>query len=228
MVAQTRPVRVRPRRLLAAVVVLAAVVPAVLTVPAAPAEAATVRQRVERHLHDLGYPVGRVDGRFTRYTRLGLCAWRDTHGMRATRHGLTPRLRRSILRATARPRTGRRDGLYVSRKCQVVLRVKDGRYRLLARASTGGPGHRTPGGVGHVWRKWAGWHESSIYSGARMYDSVYFRRDRPGIALHGSVSDSYVKPYPASHGCVRVQRWAIRKIFRSTPRGTRVRVYGTY
>ena len=61
-----------------------------------------------------------------------------------------------------------------------------------------------------------------------MYDAIYFRRDHPGIALHGSVSNSLVHSYPASHGCVRVWRPDIHQIFLETPIGTRVVVYGAY
>jgi lipoprotein-anchoring transpeptidase ErfK/SrfK len=61
-----------------------------------------------------------------------------------------------------------------------------------------------------------------------MLDPMYFFPDRPGIALHGSASNDLVEPYPASHGCVRVWRPQIRKIFKQSPLGTKVRVYGSY
>jgi lipoprotein-anchoring transpeptidase ErfK/SrfK len=102
------------------------------------------------------------------------------------------------------------------------------KYRRIVRVSTAGPGYNTPNGTGYVWRKIAGWHESSLYPGAYMYDALYFRTDRPAIALHGSVSNSLVHTYPASHGCVRVWRPTIAKIFAETPIGTPVHVFGTY
>ena len=37
-----------------------------------------------------------------------------------------------------------------------------------------------------------------------------------------------VKPYPASHGCVRVLRPKIHYIFQETPIGRKVVVYGSY
>jgi lipoprotein-anchoring transpeptidase ErfK/SrfK len=61
-----------------------------------------------------------------------------------------------------------------------------------------------------------------------MYDSLYFRRDHPAIALHGSISNDLVHTYPASHGCVRVWRPEISEIFDETPIGTPVKVYGEY
>lgn len=218
----------RWRRLVVVGAVLAAAATTLATLPVVPAEAATTRYRVEKRLADLGYPRGKVDGRFTAHTRLGLCAWRETHGMRVGRYPLRARDVRSILGATRRPRTGRENGLYVNEKCQILYQVRRSRYRRIVRVSTGRPGYGTPNGTGHVWRKWAGWHESSIYAGGWMLDSIYFRRDRPGIALHGSRRDTYVKPYPASSGCVRLQQRAIRRIFDETPRRHKVRVYGAY
>ncbi|MGH8870025.1 MAG: L,D-transpeptidase [Actinomycetes bacterium] len=208
--------------------VLALAASLVLVAPASPASAGTTVYRVEKKLHELRYPVGAVDGTQDARTRLGLCAWRETHGMKIGRRAMTDQDVASILSATRRPSTSRSKGIYVNETCQMLYQVRDGKYRRIVRVSTGRPGYGTPNGTGEVWRKWAGWHESSIYSGGWMLDSIYFRRDRPGIALHGSKSDSYVKPYPASHGCVRLRQWAIRKIFDETPKGHKVRVYGAY
>jgi lipoprotein-anchoring transpeptidase ErfK/SrfK len=89
-------------------------------------------------------------------------------------------------------------------------------------------GHRTPNGTGHIFRKVRGWVESTLYPGAFMLDPMFFFPDRPGIALHGSVSNDLVEPYPASHACVRVWRPDVRKIFNESPLGTKVKVYGRY
>jgi len=197
-------------------------------VPAGSAEAASASYRVEARLRTLGYPTGTVDGVVTVRTRQALCAWRETHGLPVGRHGLTSRDAASVLAATRRPATSRSDGLYINRTCQILYQVVDHRYRRIVRVSTGKRGYRTPSGTGHVWRKRPGWHTSSRYQGARMYDSIYFRRDRPGVALHGSASNALVKPYPASHGCVRVPRPQIHRIFRETPIGSKVVVYGRF
>jgi len=192
------------------------------------AEAASTAYRVEYRLKKLGYNPGTVDGVITARSRQALCAWRETHGLRIGRYALTSRDTASVLAATARPGTSRSNGLYVNKTCQILYQVVDHKYRRIVRVSTGAPGHATPNGTGHVWKKWAGWHTSSIYSGAQMYDSIYFRRDRPGIALHGSISNKLVKTYPASHGCVRVWRPTIHYIFQETPIGRKVVVYGSY
>jgi lipoprotein-anchoring transpeptidase ErfK/SrfK len=209
------------------VVVLLALVTAVVVVPAGSAAAASTAYRVEARLRDLGYPTGTVDGVITARTRQALCAWRETHGLRIGRYNLTSRDASSVLAATRRPSTSRSNGLYINKTCQILYQVVDHRYRRIVPVSTGKPGYSTPSGTGHVWRKSAGWRTSRLY-GARMYDSIYFRRDRPGIAMHGSASNNLVKSYPASHGCVRVWRPQIHHIFRETPIGRKVVVYGRY
>lgn len=183
---------------------------------------------VERRLAQLGYPTGPVDGRITVRTRQALCAWRDLHGLPGGRAALGAATTRSILAAGSSRWVGRADGLYINKTCQVLIQVVNHRYRRIVWVSTAAPGYSTPSGTGRVWRKWAGAHESSLYSNAWMYDSIYFRRDHPGIALHGSASNSLVHSYPASHGCVRVWRPAIHRIFDETPIGARVVVYGAY
>src|SRR5262245_13106695 len=196
----------------------------VVSVPQS-ASAASTEYRVESRLNRLGYKVGKVDGVITTRTRHALCAWRETHGLRVGRYDLTSRDTRSILAAKSRPTTKRSNGLYINKTCQILYQVVDHKYRRIVWISTGKPGYETPSGTGYVYRKWAGWHASSIYPEARMYDSMYFRRDRPGIALHGSVSNSLVKPYRASHGCIRVWRPQIHYIFQETPIGRKVVVY---
>ena len=199
----------------------------VVSMPQSASAAASTAYRVEYRLNRLGYKVGAVDGVITARTRQALCAWRETHGLRVGRYDLTSRDTRSILAATSRPSTRRSNGLYVNKTCRVLYQVVNHKYRRIVWISTGKPGFETPNGTGYVWRKWAGWHSSSIYEDAQMYDSIYFRRDRPGIALHGSISNDLVKPYPASHGCVRVWRPQIHYIFQETPIGRKVVVYAS-
>jgi lipoprotein-anchoring transpeptidase ErfK/SrfK len=133
-----------------------------------------------------------------------------------------------VLNATSRPAPTRSPGIYVNKTCQILYQIVGKTYKRIVWISTGGPGYETPNRTGKVWRKWAGAHESSLYPEAYMYDSLYFLRDRPGIALHGSRVNSLVKPYPASHRCVRVTRPEIHQIFQETPIGTKVQVYGDY
>ncbi|TQJ16368.1 L,D-transpeptidase family protein [Kribbella jejuensis] len=184
--------------------------------------------RVERQLDKLGYPVGDIDGDITARAKQALCAWRETHGMPVSRAGLTLDDAYSVLNATSRPTPTREPGIYVNKTCQILYQIVGKTYKRIVWISTGGPGYETPNRTGKVWRKWAGAHESSLYEDAYMYDSLYFLKDRPGIALHGSRVNSLVKPYPASHRCVRVLRPEIHEIFEDTPIGTKVQIYGEY
>ncbi|HEY3510640.1 MAG TPA: L,D-transpeptidase [Kribbella sp.] len=184
--------------------------------------------RVERQLDKLGYPVGDIDGDITARAKQALCAWRETHGMPVSRRGLTLDDAYSVLNATSRPTPTREPGIYVNKTCQILYQIVGKTYKRIVWISTGGPGYETPNRIGHVWRKWAGAHESSLYEDAYMYDSLYFLKDRPGIALHGSRVNSLVKPYPDSHRCVRVLRPEIHQIFEDTPIGTKVQIYGEY
>lgn len=205
-----------------------AVAPAAVADPGASAVPVATALAVERRLADLGYPVGTVDGQMTVRTRQALCAWRDLHGLSGGRSGLGANLARTVLAAPAGRGVKRADGLYINKTCQVLIQVVNHRYRRILWISTAAPGYQTPNGTGRVWRRWAGAHESSLYPDAWMYDAIYFRRDHPGIALHGSASNSLVHSYPASHGCVRVWRPDIHQIFLESPIGTRVVVYGAY
>ena len=184
--------------------------------------------RVERQLDKLGYPVGDIDGDITVRAKQALCAWRETHGMPVSRGGLTLNDAYSVLNATTRPAPTREPGIYVNKTCQILYQIVGKTIKRIVWVSTGAPGFETPNRTGKVWRKWAGAHESSLYDDAFMYDSLYFLRDRPGIALHGSRVNSLIKPYPASHRCVRVLRPEIHQIFADTPIGTKVQVYGEF
>lgn len=183
---------------------------------------------VERQLRALGVPGGTVDGTIDVRARQALCAWRDMTGRKPSRDGLTGSLARSILGTNRLPRAKRTDGLYVNKTCQVLFQVVNHKYRRVVWVSTGMPGYDTPNGTGAIYRKRPGFVESTLYPGAFMFYPMNFFTDRPAIALHGSVSNSYVAPYPASHGCIRVWRPQIRKIYAESPLGTKVQVYGSY
>ena len=198
------------------------------TVKPKPRPPAAYAKQVEAKLDALGYPVGDVDGEITKRAKQALCAWRETNGLPISRGGLTSADVRSVLTATKRPAANKEPGIYVNKTCQVLYQVVGKTYRRIVWVSTGGPGYDTPNRTGKVWRKWAGAHESSLYDDAYMYDSIYFLKDRPGIALHGSRVNTLIKTYPASHRCVRVMRPQIHHIFAETPIGTKVSVYGQY
>jgi lipoprotein-anchoring transpeptidase ErfK/SrfK len=198
------------------------------TKPTPPVKPGSYALQVERKLAAYGFPVGDVDGDITKRARQALCAWREANGLPINRDKLTAADIKSVLSATTHPVPTKPTGIYVNKTCQVLYQVVNNTYRRIVWVSTGGPGYDTPNRTGKVWRKIAGAHESSLYEDAFMYDSIYFLKDRPGIALHGSRVNSLIKTYPASHRCVRVMRPQIHEIFAETPIGTTVSVYGKY
>jgi len=94
-------------------------------------------------------------------------------------------------------------GINVDRRCQRAYVTSHGRIVKVWRATTGKPGYRTRAGHWRVYRRVNRWSQSSLYPGAWMYRPLYFSG---GQAIHGSVRDSLVTPWPASHGCVRLWR----------------------
>ncbi len=79
----------------------------------------------------------------------------------------------------------------------------------------------TPTGHFEIFRQIDGWRESHL---GRLYRPKYFTYN--GIALHGY---TFVPPYPASHGCVRVTIPAMDYIWTHdlAPIGISVHVYGS-
>jgi hypothetical protein len=183
---------------------------------------------VERQLAHFGFPVGTVDGVIDARAHQALCAWRDATGVKPTRAGVTDKIARSVLNATQQPKPHRSDGLYVDKTCQVLFQVVKSRFKRIVWASTGMPGLDTPNVTGAIFRKLTGAVESTLYPGAYMFWPMFFNPAHPAIALHGSISNDYVLPYPASHGCIRVWRPAIKHIYDESPIGTKVVVYGKY
>lgn len=96
-----------------------------------------------------------------------------------------------------------RNGINIDKRCQRAYITRKGRIIKVWLATTGKPGYRTRSGHWRIYRRINGWSTSKLYAGARMYRALYFSG---GQAVHGSIRDSLVKRYPASHGCVRLWR----------------------
>jgi hypothetical protein len=123
---------------------------------------------VQRHLGrlhpDLLRMVGKADGRMGPQTRQALCVYRTI--MRGLPSSLWKPISRADLRSLARTRrlpgfafasqTQARTVAWVSKACQAVLEVVHGRYRHLMPATTGKPGHETPGGLHKIEWRWPG------------------------------------------------------------------------
>ena len=124
-------------------------------------------------------------------------------------------------------------GLNVSRTCQTMTWVvKSGerrRVRAVFPVSTGKATTKTRSGSFQVFRRQNRWANSKEFPSSRpnMYRPVYFSG---GQAFHGMQQDNWVYDWPASHGCVRMLRRDVDRLWKAgaTAVGTRVRVYGDW
>lgn len=188
---------------------------------------------IENTLRYLGLSVGKVDGIFNESTRRAFCQWRELTGQRPTRHLLSIAERNWVKVVKPLRVTPNLDaGLNLNITCQSITWVaRDSATKLLVlkgvfAASSGKPGYTTPNGIFRIFSQVNAWQESNIYAGAMMYRPKYFNGGR---AIHGSASDSLVKTYPASHGCVRILHSTVNKLWAAgVGIGTEVQVYGTW
>ncbi|MDP9397465.1 MAG: L,D-transpeptidase family protein [Actinomycetota bacterium] len=182
-------------------------------------------QAAEEQLKRLGLPGGKVDGKQTRSTRRALCAFRERSipSWRAAAPASpgptsTPWPRWRNCRARSQ-----KAAVSINERCQVIYVVKGGKYVHVGAASTGGKDGATPNGRHQIEWRWPGWHESSAVENGHMYNATYFAAG--GYAIHGSRFP--IRPYPTSHGCVRVKR-ATADLVLELPLGTPVTVRGRY
>ena len=193
-----------------------------------------VRQ-LQRDLRALGLPVGPIDGVWGPKTARGLCAWRELTSRAGSRRAPRASELRSVT-ATVRLRVSRAmvTGLNVSRTCQTMTWVtgsgKKGRVvRAVFPVSTGKAATKTRKGSFRVFRRQDRWANSQEFPSSRpnMYRPVYFSG---GQAFHGMQQDRWVYDWPASHGCVRMLRKDVDRLWKAgaTAVGTRFRVYGDW
>jgi hypothetical protein len=184
---------------------------------------------VEAALRRLGMPTGSVNGHYDALTRRAVCAWRTVTGRPAHRGLPTAAEARSIvdMRGLPRARASMVSGVNVSVTCQTVFWVRsDHSYRRIMPASTGKAGYGTRLGVHRIFRTFNVWRTSTIYPDAQMYKPRQFSG---GQAIHGSASDSMVKTYPASHGCVRMLHRDMDALQAGgVGNGTLVKVFGAW
>lgn len=142
--------------------------------------------------------------------------------------GRTLRARLLTSRSLRSAPAGMISGINVSVRCQAAYFVSGGRVVRAVPVSTGQAGYRTDVGTFRIFRRVNGVETSREFPDDHwnMYRSLYFNG---GEAVHGSYSDSYVRTYPDSHGCVRMLHrdvdWLWRKGWTI---GTNVRVYGSW
>lgn len=163
--------------------------------------------RLQERLTESGFRPGTADGVFGKATLGAVYAFQKVHelprdGIFRTEHWDLLEVDVGLPETTASP-----DRVEVDLERQVLLLVRDSEVEVVLPISSGngeiyaGRGGRptrarTPEGSYSFYRHVSGWRIS--YLGG-LYNPFYFRG---GYAIHGSSS---VPPYPASHGCVRVE-----------------------
>ena len=183
---------------------------------------------VEQRLSDLGYWIVKVDGRRDDSTRQAILAFQKVE--RRKRTGVMSAADMEALRNAARPIAKYPQGpahVEVDISRQVLFYVgDDGIVQRILAVSTGNEqkyfdqgewhkAHTTRGNFKVQW-KYNGERKASL---GTLYYPSYFNG---GIAVHGSPS---IPAFPASHGCVRVPRFADKALYKMMPVGTPVMVY---
>ena len=184
---------------------------------------------VEQRLSDLGYWITKVDGKADASTRQAILAFQKVE--RRKRTGVMSAADMELLRAASRPTPKyNSDGaphIEVDISRQVLFFVgADGSVERILAVSTGNEqkyfddgkwqvAHTTRGNFKVQW-KYNGERKASL---GTLYYPSYFNG---GIAIHGSPS---IPAFPASHGCVRVPRFADKALFKMIPVGMSVYVY---
>jgi peptidoglycan hydrolase-like protein with peptidoglycan-binding domain len=184
---------------------------------------------LQRRLAALGYWLGTPNGDFGDSTEQAVYALQKAAGI--GRDGIVgPETETALARGVVpRPRSTSGHVVEVDLQDDLIMIVNGGKLYAVLNTSTGG-GYiyvddgvsaiaLTPIGVFHVYREVDGLVTDSL---GQLWRPKYFD---DGFAIHG---DSYVPPYPVSHGCVRVSNEAIDWIWANDlmPLGTEAWVYG--
>jgi L,D-transpeptidase-like protein/sporulation and spore germination protein len=184
-----------------------------------PAERARSPHELEQRLDDLGFmpPVTAPSEQAERLA-VAVLAFEKWSGL--PRDGVLSAADAAVLRRAVRPepvtRRGRGRRVEVLLDRQVGLLIENDRVLRVVHISTGASGRSTPAGSFHVYRKER--YSWSVPFKVWMPWASYFTG---GIAFH---EYGYVPAYPASHGCVRVNRFDARFLFSFAVSGTPVRV----
>ena len=183
---------------------------------------------LQQRLTSLGYWLGTPDGSFGDSTEQAVYALQKAAGI--SRDGIVGPVTEGALAQGVHPHPRSTSGyvIEVDLNDDLLMFVEDGKLETVLNTSTGG-GYRytdegvtavatTPTGLFHVYRQVDGMVIDSL---GQLWRPKFFDG---GFAIHG---DSYVPPYPVSHGCVRVSDEAIDWIWSQNlaPIGTTVWVY---
>ena len=184
--------------------------------------------RLQERLADAGFRPGPVDGRYGPATRGAVYAFQKVHGLERDavfRESDWDLLDQAVEIGAVEDEP---DRVEVDLDRQVLFLVLDNHVEAVLPISSGNGEYyrgragtpvraRTPEGTYSFYRQVPGWRIS--YLGG-LYNPYYFRG---GYAIHGSSS---VPPWPASHGCVRVELHDMDWLAPRLRLGMPVHVYG--
>jgi len=183
--------------------------------------------KLQERLTDLGFRPGPIDGHYGAPLQAAVIAFQKEHDLE--RDGLFRSSYWDLLDETITlDASADANRVEVDIGRQVLYLVVDNRVATVVPVSSGSGGTyrslsggasraRTPEGAFTFYRHVHGWRIS--YLGG-LYEPYYFEG---GYAIHGSAS---VPPYPASHGCVRVQISDMNYLKSQMAVGMPVFVYG--
>lgn len=183
---------------------------------------------LQNRLTELGYWIGKADGKFGGTTQQAVYALQKAAGI--GRDGTVGPKTWKALEEGVRPEARSTSGkvVEINLKRQLLLLVEDGEITQIFNTSTGSNEYYehegqtyladTPRGKFKVSRQIDGWRNAPL---GLLWRPKYFNG---GIAVHGAPS---VPPYPASHGCARVSVAAMNWMWKNDalPLKTRVWVY---
>ena len=184
---------------------------------------------LEKKLHRLGIPTGKIDGIFDGQTRRALCVWRELTEANVNRN-LPANSEYNEIQSTdiLFPSNELIAGLNINLTCQsaIWLQYETSTPLTIFKISSGRPTLETTPGTYSIGWSIDDWYESRRYPDGWMYRPLFFYN---GQALHGSESDSMVHSYPASHGCVRMMQADIDTLWSAGfGKGSTVHVYGKW
>ena len=185
-------------------------------------------REAEKLLAGLGYWILKVDGRADASTRHAIMAFQKVEGRKRT--GVLSSADMQALRKASAPQARHATGtvhVEVDLTRQVLFLVNsDGSVTRILPVSSGNEKKyfdqgkwqiaHTPRGQFRIVHRINGVRKASL--GDLYYPNYFYG----GVAIHGSNS---IPAFPASHGCVRIPRFADRLFFGMVSIGTEVFVY---
>jgi hypothetical protein len=126
------------------------------------------------------------------------------------------------------PTTAMQLGLNINLRCQTAVWIREDvetPYKIFP-VSSGKADFETILGTYNVGWLIDDWYESRTYPEGWMYRPQFFNS---GQAIHGSLDDSMVHTYPASHGCVRMRQKDIDYLWDNNfGKESLIHIYGTW